>query len=86
MPDVRGACEVKLIVSRLVYEAPELALIPETDYEAAVLARYWDGAKLTKGRAKSEDGSANGYCYSIKLTRDARRAGRCSRATAEVLS
>lgn len=58
---------MKLIVDRYEYEAPGLSLVPETDYEAAVLHRYWKSAQLNFGRAKSSDNSANGFCYSIKF-------------------
>jgi hypothetical protein len=56
---------MKLVVNRFVYEAPSLSVIPETDYEAAVLARYWETAKLSIGKSSGE--SANGSSYGIKF-------------------
>ena len=58
---------MKLIVDRFVHEPPGLSLIPETEYEAAILAKYWESAKLSKGRASSASNSADGFSYSIKL-------------------
>jgi hypothetical protein len=58
---------MKLNVVRFVYEAPGLEIIPETEYEAAVLSRYWESAKLSTGRASPEVKSANGLSYGIKF-------------------
>lgn len=59
---------MKLVVTDYVYEPPSIAILPETEYEAAVLRRYWDnGAVLEKGKARSQDGSFNGYAYGIKF-------------------
>ena len=58
---------MKLIVDRFVYEAPGISIIPETEYEAAVLNKYWTGAQLSIGRASSQYNSADGRCYSVKL-------------------
>ncbi len=58
---------MKLVVDRFVYEPPGISIIPETEFEAAVLHRYWETAELTIGRAKSEDKSANGHGYGIKF-------------------
>ena len=58
---------MKLIIDRLMYAAPAISIIPETDYEAAVLSRYWDKATLSTVRAHTEHRSANGFCYSIRL-------------------
>lgn len=58
---------MKLVVDQFVYEAPGISIIPETEYEAAVLNKYWPGAQLSIGRASSQHHSADGRCYSIKL-------------------
>lgn len=58
---------MKLSITKFVYEPPALTITPETEYEAAVLSRYWETAKLTKGKAPSELGSANGCTYGIKF-------------------
>jgi hypothetical protein len=58
---------MKLVVTRYVNESPALAVIPESEYEAAVLSRYWRGAELSRVRASSVDESADGFCYSIKF-------------------
>ena len=58
---------MKLIVDRFVYEPPGLSIIPETDFEAALLARYWESAKLTKGKAGSFPPSADGFSYGVKF-------------------
>ncbi len=58
---------MKLVVDRFVYEPPGLSIIPETEYEAAVLARCWTSAKLGTGRASGESKSSNGQCYTIKF-------------------
>ncbi len=58
---------MKLIIDKFVYEPPGLSIIPETDYEAAVLERYWKSAALSTGRACSETLSANGKGYTIKF-------------------
>jgi len=59
---------VKLIVDRFFHEPPGLAIIPETEYEAAVLARYWTSATLSRGRAASVVNSADGCCYTVKFS------------------
>jgi len=59
---------MKLTVTSFVYEPPCLAVEPETDYEAAVLERYWATAKLTVGKGSFE--SANGKSYGIQFTED----------------
>ena len=56
---------MKLIVNRFVYEPPGLAVVPETEFEAAMLSRYWDGAVLSKG--KGESPSVDGFQYGIKF-------------------
>jgi hypothetical protein len=59
---------MKLVIDRFVYEPPGISIIPETDYEAAVLNRYWErGANLSIGCASSEHHSVDGRCYSIKF-------------------
>ena len=58
---------MKLVVTRYVYEPPALAVIPETDYEAAVLSRCWEGAELSKGKASGEVQSFDGFSYGIKF-------------------
>ena len=58
---------MKLVVDKFVYEAPGLSVIPETDYEAAILARYWQTAQLSVGKATGSQQSANGLGYSIKF-------------------
>ena len=58
---------MKLNVVKFVYEAPALEIIPETEYEAAVLHRYWEKAELTTGRASSGVNSVNGVSYGIKF-------------------
>ena len=58
---------MKLTVTRYMYEPPALAIIPETDYEAAVLSRYWESAQLTKGKAQTAEISADGFSYGIKF-------------------
>lgn len=58
---------MKLVVNAYVYEPPGIAIIPETEFEAAVLNRYWETAELGKGRANSEHASANGSAYSVKF-------------------
>jgi len=69
-----GACsevpeeeEMKLVIDRFVYEPPGLSIIPETDFEAAMLSKYWESAVLSKGRASSSANSADGWSYAIKL-------------------
>jgi hypothetical protein len=62
-----GEAEMKLVVDKFMYEAPGLSIIPETEFEAAVLQRYWGTARLSKGRATSESRSVNGFSYSIKF-------------------
>jgi hypothetical protein len=56
---------MKLKVVRYIYEPPALAIIPETDYEAAVLFRYWESSTISKGRSSGEDKSADGFSYVI---------------------
>lgn len=64
---------MKLVVDRFVYEPPGISIIPQTEFEAAMLARYWpDKAVLSVGRASSENNSANGHCYSIKFVEPAK--------------
>lgn len=58
---------MKLLVDRFAHEPPGLSIIPETDYEAALLSRYWETSKLSKGRANTESKSADGFCYSLKF-------------------
>ena len=58
---------MKLSVDRFTYEPPGLALIPETDLEAAILNKYWETATLTKGMGSSGDKSADGFSYGIKF-------------------
>lgn len=60
---------MKLVIQNFMYENPGIAIIPETEYEAAVLSRFWKAGKLTisTGRASSEAKSANGLCYGIKF-------------------
>lgn len=58
---------MKLVIDKFVYEAPGMAVIPETEYEAAMLLRYWPTATLSIGRANSEHNSADGRSYSIKF-------------------
>jgi hypothetical protein len=65
---------MKLAIVRYVYEPPALAIIPETKYEAAVLSRYWEGAELSKGKAQTEEASADGFSYGIKFKEPARVA------------
>jgi hypothetical protein len=64
---VRKGELMKLTVIRYMYEPPALAIIPETEYEAAVLSRYWEGAELSKGKATGENNSADGFSYGIKF-------------------
>ena len=59
---------MKLQTDSYVYEAPGISIIPETEFEAAVLCRYWKTAKLSVGRANSAINSSNGCAYSIKFT------------------
>ena len=56
---------MKLTVVRYMYEPPALAISAETEFEAAVLSRYWAAAELTKG--KSDTNSADGFSYLIKF-------------------
>ena len=65
---------MKLIVDKFVYEPPGLSIIPETEYEAAVLARYWESASLGHGRATSAANSADGRCYTLKFAEPERPA------------
>ena len=58
---------MKLVVNDFVHEMAGLSVVPETEYEAAILNRYWETAKLSKGRASSKDHSANGWSYSLKF-------------------
>jgi len=58
---------VKLLVDRFVYEPPGLSIVPETEFEAAVLSRYWESATLTIGRALSDSNSADGRAYVVKF-------------------
>lgn len=58
---------MKLVVNKYTHEPPEMAIIPETEYEAAILQRYWDTAELTVGKSYFENGSINGYAYGIKF-------------------
>lgn len=57
---------MKLIVDRFVYGPPGLSVIAETDFEAAILARYWKNAVLTKGAA-SDPKSFDGFSYGIQF-------------------
>ncbi len=66
---------MKLVIDNFMYEPPGLSIIPETDYEAAVLARYWKTAVLSMGRASSDVKSANGHGYTIKFKEPVLRAG-----------
>lgn len=56
---------MKLHVLRYVYEPPALTIVPETEYEAAILNRYWLNAKLDKGKADIQ--SADGFNYTIRF-------------------
>lgn len=58
---------MKLVIDKFVHEAPGISIIPETEYEAAVLNRCWPVAELSIGVASSQHNSADGRCYSIKL-------------------
>ncbi len=58
-------CEMKLSVTAYVYEPPALTITPETEYESAILSRYWESAKLGKGCARE---SADGFSYTIKFS------------------
>ena len=58
---------MKLVVDRFTYEPPGISIIPETEFEAAVLSRYFESSKLSRGRAASECKSADGFCYSLKF-------------------
>jgi hypothetical protein len=58
---------MKLKVVRFVYAPPALAIIPETDFEAAVLSRYWESATLSKGMSSNVDKSADGFSYTISF-------------------
>lgn len=60
---------MKLVIDRYVHEPPGIAIIPETEFEAAVLSRYWktENMLLSKGRAKTEDKSSDGFSYGIKF-------------------
>jgi hypothetical protein len=57
---------MKLSVTSYIYEPPALSITPETEYEAAMLQRYWESAILGKGRGDSN--SANGFSYTIKFS------------------
>lgn len=71
---------MKLVIDRFVHEPPGISIIPETDYEAAVLNRYWEsGANLSIGRASSEHHSTDGRCYSIKFVEAAPQGGKMKR-------
>lgn len=65
---------MKLVVEQFAHSAPGLSVIPETEYEAALLARYWAKAHLYAGRASPEHQSANGRCYSITLLHEQQEA------------
>ena len=67
---------MKLVVDRFLYDPPGLSVIPETDFEAAILARYWESATLSTGRASSETKSANGHCYSVQFGFDTDTQGK----------
>lgn len=54
---------MKLLVTRYIHEPPALSIEAETDYEAAVLARYWVQAKLDKGKGHGVDG----FSYIIRF-------------------
>lgn len=58
---------MKLSITSYVYEPPALTITPETDYEAAVLRRYWQTARLETGKASAEEQSANGFAYTIRF-------------------
>ena len=58
---------MRLVVVRYKFEPPGISIVPDTDYEAAVLSRYWESAKLSQGSASDTDNSANGLTYSIKF-------------------
>lgn len=58
---------MKLVVDKFMHESPGLSVIPETEYEAAVLARYWKTAVLSTGCASPHAESANGHCYTVKF-------------------
>ena len=57
---------MKLVVDKFVYGMPGLSLIPETDFEAAMLQRYWETAKLSKGKGPGNQ-SCNELSYQIKF-------------------
>lgn len=63
---------MKLTVTRFVYEPPALTLSAETEYEAAMLSRYWETAQLSKG--KGDPGSADGFSYIIRFSEPDARA------------
>lgn len=58
---------MKLHVTKFVHEPPGLSVTPETDYEAALLSRYWETARLSIGMASSELSSADGRSYGIRF-------------------
>jgi hypothetical protein len=49
-----------------MYEPPALSITPETEYESAMLRRYWESAQLGKGKADLP--SADGFSYTIKFS------------------
>lgn len=59
---------MKLSITRYVHEPPALSITPETEYEAAVLSRYWESATLDKGRGDAH--SADGFSYVIRFTEE----------------
>jgi hypothetical protein len=61
---------MKLAVDRFVHEPPGISIIPETEFEAAMLSRYRATAKLSKGMAASSDKSADGFCYGIRFSEE----------------
>ena len=58
---------MKLLINRFVHEPPGLSIVPETEFEAAVLSQYWESATLTIGRASSDSHSADEHAYGIKF-------------------
>ena len=53
---------------RLLHERERMKLVVDKfAYEAAVLSRYWETAKLSKGCSDSSARAPGGFCYSIKF-------------------
>lgn len=64
---------MKLVVDRFIHEPPGISIVPETEFEAAILSRYWKDETLVVsiGRASSQFLSADGRCYSLKFSEPA---------------